>query len=1109
MKLFLQIALFSFFSFCGHAQLIFSDNFESTSNWTVTGTTTPNTWIIGSCISNAGAKSLYITSGGSTNDCTPSGIEHHGYINGSSANTSVVTYTTIQASCYHTLQCEASILIDAETGVDYLELVYSTDMGATWIPVGSAINNLPSFTISSFNLPSALDFSTFLLGFRFTYNNSFVGPIAPAIDNFSVAGTTNDITPPTITCPSVPAVYSDQSCDFSLIDYTSLATTSDACSSVSVSQNPVPGMVVDTTTLITLTAMDLAGNTSTCNFQLQVIDTVRPKVICHGSLFAYADATCSAIIPDMASFALVTEACTPSVWLTTSQSPAQGTVITSNQNVTYTVTDLSGNTASCVNLVVVKDTIAPSISCPTNQTVTTNTGTCTYTMTDMTSLVTATDNCTATLIYNQLPAAGNTMPAGTHAVIIEAMDVEGNSATCTFSLIVSDNIDPVITCPSAPQQMPIVTNCDAILSNVTTLAGVSDNCTASNAISITQSPISGTTFSDSLDVLLTATDASGNSSTCILKVVALDTTAPTVTCLSDTLLTVTGSCSMVVPDLLGTHSAVDNCTPSASLTFSQSPIAGTVISNPTNIIITYIDADGNSGTCETFMVPNESIAPSIVCPTAQSVNIGSTCMATLPDLTGLATVGDNCTGYTISQQPMPNSALLSGTHIVTLTVTDAAGNSTSCTTSYGIFENVAPTIVCPSSISTCNPKVNYTQPVASDNCQFIVTQTDNTGFTSGSIFPIGTTTQTYLVTDSSGNTASCNFTVQVIDYPDTAKVLTDVLYLCDTFATDIHAQAIQSGSGIWTVLTGAAVITNATNTTANVQGLGYGTNEFIWTVSTASCGSVSDTMKVIVNLPPPTALLQDTMYACAANNYLIQGNSPGGGQGTWSSSSSITFNNIHAPITSVLSVPDGFHTLYWTISMNGCPDSKDSSVLYAPPVAKVFTNDTTLCLNDLPFELKGKAAGLGQAMYWIPLEGTATLSNKYSSTTQLEAGASGEVVFLYRLTHKVCNKTEDTLRIELSACGTEYVFDIPTVFTPNKDGDNDFFYIPNLHEMAPDCEIVIVNRWGSKVFESTGYLNPWDGTNKGKDLPLGTYFYEIVSPSNQFKPMKGSISIIR
>jgi gliding motility-associated-like protein len=83
------------------------------------------------------------------------------------------------------------------------------------------------------------------------------------------------------------------------------------------------------------------------------------------------------------------------------------------------------------------------------------------------------------------------------------------------------------------------------------------------------------------------------------------------------------------------------------------------------------------------------------------------------------------------------------------------------------------------------------------------------------------------------------------------------------------------------------------------------------------------------------------------------------------------------------------------------------------------------------------------------------------------------------------------------------------LFTPNSDGDNDYFEIDNLHILYPNCEVKIINRGGNIVYESTGYAEPWDGRFKGEDLPLGTYFYSITSPDAAFEDFSGSISIIR
>ena len=1085
-----------------------TDNFESAFSWNTVSTSGPNQWIQGSCTNNGGNSALYITSGGSTNDCTPTGITHYGYTNASSGTETAIVYRPVNAACYSSIRVLADIQVEGESGLDYLELVYSTNSGASWTPVSTQLVANAVYTGFNQLLPGSFDNSVFWIGFRFTYNDSNIGNKAPAIDNFRIQGTSGDVTPPTITCPSPSTGYTDEFlCQLTLADFGALATVNDNCGIVSTVQTPPPGTTVSANTTITIQAVDPSGNNASCNFLLTVLDTVVPKPTCPALDSVYASPSCTALVPNLVPAVTVNEACTPAVSLVFNQTPAAGTTMTATQNVFVTVTDLAGNSGSCFTHVLFFDTISPQITCPANQTVSTNNG-CTYDIASFTSQATVTDNCSTVFLLNQSPAVGNSLPTGVHPITIQAMDQEGNEQTCQFNLTVQDGTLPVINCP-ATISVPVNNQCLALVGNLVPLVSATDDCTASSSLVFAQNIPATLLFSDSITVLMTAVDLNGNIGSCSIFLTAIDTLAPAVSCLSDTSLAVSGTCSMTVPNLAGTHSAVDNCAPSNLLTFSQSPLPGTVITNPVGIIVSYTDTSGNIGTCITQVVPIESINPTITCPPAQSANIGVSCYGLIPDLTSLATVSDNCTGYSLMQQPAPGTNLISGTHVVTITVTDLAGNSSSCNTSFTLIETFAPTITCPGNISTCNPLVNYGNPIGTDNCNFTISQTDLSGLSSGDIFPIGMTTQTYQIEDSSGNTGSCSFTVEILQYPDTAFIPNSLIYLCNTFTTSIEAQAIQSGTGSWNMLTGGGTIMNPNALQTTVQNLSLGTNTFEWVVTSPTCGSRRDTVRIVVNMPPPQANLQDSMYACAATSYLIQGNNPGtGAQGTWSSSSAITFNNTHAPVATILSIPDGYHTIYWTISTNGCPSTIDSSIIYAPVVAQVLTPDTSVCLTQLPLNIQGNQPGSDQATYWIELAGTGTLTNKYNPNTQLTAGAAGELVLIYRHTHDFCGATEDTLHIQLSNCG-EATFDVPTVFTPNKDGDNDLFVIPNLHETYPDCKVTIINRWGSKVFQSTGYEEPWDGTFKGDDLPFGTYFYEIVSPNDDFKAIKGSISIIR
>ncbi|ACU03123.1 gliding motility-associated C-terminal domain-containing protein [Pedobacter heparinus] len=80
-------------------------------------------------------------------------------------------------------------------------------------------------------------------------------------------------------------------------------------------------------------------------------------------------------------------------------------------------------------------------------------------------------------------------------------------------------------------------------------------------------------------------------------------------------------------------------------------------------------------------------------------------------------------------------------------------------------------------------------------------------------------------------------------------------------------------------------------------------------------------------------------------------------------------------------------------------------------------------------------------------------------------------------------------------------------FSPNGDGHNDEWLIPGM-QSYPEATIAIYNRYGHKVFESTGYKTPFNGRWNGAELPVGTYYY-IIDLKRGCGLQKGSLSIIR
>ena len=67
---------------------------------------------------------------------------------------------------------------------------------------------------------------------------------------------------------------------------------------------------------------------------------------------------------------------------------------------------------------------------------------------------------------------------------------------------------------------------------------------------------------------------------------------------------------------------------------------------------------------------------------------------------------------------------------------------------------------------------------------------------------------------------------------------------------------------------------------------------------------------------------------------------------------------------------------------------------------------------------------------------------------------------------------------------------MPTIFTPNGDGHNELFMIHGMHIV--DYKIMIHDRWGEIIFESSNITKSWDGTFNNKKVAEGAYHYNIV-----------------
>lgn len=425
--------------------------------------------------------------------------------------------------------------------------------------------------------------------------------------------------------------------------------------------------------------------------------------------------------------------------------------------VTYTVSDPSNNTATCSFTVTVNDQTPPLITCPANVVANTSlngTGNCATTIATQTP--TYSDNCTApslswtvsgvTTAMGVGSLSGVSFNKGVSTIAFQATDNVMQTATCSFTVTVSDNELPVIT--SVPTSNSIGTStggvtpmdlCDG--ERMYTHPAVNDNCpgpyTLARAITGSTVVASGLVppgasetrlFNLGLStVTYTVTDAMGNTSSASFTVTVVDNVAPVITPTPAPFVTTqnvtAGDCSKVItfsrpsigmvadcgvvtftetvlpsspdPNVLSGAPAFNPMTGGGSVTV-QFPVGVTIIR------YTWTDNVANTTFVDYTFIVRENEAPTALCkPVVVTVSLdANTGMATVDPLDIDNGSTDNCGIATLTVAPSTfDCDELAFNQSVTLTVTDKAGNTATCTATVDIIDVTPPVILCPANQS--------------------------------------------------------------------------------------------------------------------------------------------------------------------------------------------------------------------------------------------------------------------------------------------------------------------------------------------------------------------------------------------------------------------------
>jgi hypothetical protein len=409
------------------------------------------------------------------------------------------------------------------------------------------------------------------------------------------------------------------------------------------------------TTTVTWTAEDNAGNSVTCVFDVVVEDNQLPSfVACVGSAQTVETDLneCTYTMTTNAWNATATDNCTTVTlgYVLTGATTGSGTTLNGvtfnlgTTTVTWTATDGSTNTETCVFDVVVEDNQLPSfVACVGSaQTVETDLNECTYTMTTNAWDATATDNCTTVTLGYVLTGAttgsgttlnGVTFNLGTTTVTWTATDGSTNTETCAFDVVVEDNQLPsFVACVGSAQTVETDLNeCTYTMTTNAWDATATDNCTTvtlgyvlTGATTGSGTTLNGVTFNlGTTTVTWTATDGSSNTETCVFDVIVEDNQLPSfVACVGSdqTVATDLNECTFTMTTNAWNATATDNCTTvtlgyvlTGATTGSGTTLNGVTFNlGTTTVTWTATDGSTNTETCVFDVVVEDNQLPSFV-----------------------------------------------------------------------------------------------------------------------------------------------------------------------------------------------------------------------------------------------------------------------------------------------------------------------------------------------------------------------------------------------------------------------------------------------------------------------------------------------------------------
>lgn len=193
-----------------------------------------------------------------------------------------------------------------------------------------------------------------------------------------------------------------------------------------------------------------------------------------------------------------------------------------------------------------------------------------------------------------------------------------------------------------------------------------------------------------------------------------------------------------------------------------------------------------------------------------------------------------------------------------------------------------------------------------------------------------------------------------------------------------------------------------------------------------------------------------------------------------------------------------YHVSLYTINSHGCKSDVLTKPVTVHPYPVVNAGPDRVMLEGGTITIDANSTGTNLQYLWTP----PLYLNNATVIKPKVVDARFDILYTLTVTAPGGCITTDQVFIDVLK-----IPKIPNTFSPNNDRINDRWEIQYLDEY-PNNLTQVFTRAGQKVFESRGIYKPWDGTFKGKVLPMDTYYY-IIEPGSGREPFTGFVTIIK